>query len=166
MYLEGKEPALEDLKATLHKAVVKHDLVPVLCGSALKNKGVQLLLDAVVDYLPNPLEVPPVQGRPKDDKEILCKPIDDAPFAGLVFKIAADPVVGKLAFFRLYSGVVTAGSYVLNTTTGEKERVGRIVRLHANHREEVQEVYAGEIAATVGLKNDFTGTHYAIQTTR
>ena len=158
MYLEGKEPALEDLKATLHKAVVKNDLVPVLCGSALKNKGVQLLLDAVVDYLPNPLEVPPVQGLdPKTNKEILCKPIDDAPFAGLVFKIAADPFVGKLAFFRLYSGVVTAGSYVLNTTTGEKERVGRIVRLHANHREEVQEVYAGEIAAIVGLKNTFTG---------
>ena len=157
-YLEGKEPALEDLKATLHKAVVKNELVPVLCGSALKNKGVQLLLDAVVDYLPNPLEVPPVKGEdPKTKAEVACKPIDDAPFAGLVFKIAADPFVGKLAFFRLYSGVVTAGSYVLNTTTGEKERVGRIVRLHANHREEVQEVYAGEIAAIVGLKNTFTG---------
>ncbi|MDP2790092.1 MAG: elongation factor G [bacterium] len=157
-YLEGKEPSLEELKATLHKAVVANALVPVLCGSALKNKGVQLLLDAVVDYLPNPLEVPPVKGLdPKTKEEILCKPIDDAPFAGLVFKIAADPFVGKLAFFRLYSGVVSAGSYVLNTFTGEKERVGRIVRLHANHREEVQEVYAGEIAAIVGLKNTFTG---------
>ncbi|MEK7519096.1 MAG: elongation factor G, partial [Patescibacteria group bacterium] len=157
-YLEGKEPSLEALKATLHKAVVANVLVPVLCGSALKNKGVQLLLDAVVDYLPNPLEVPPVKGLdPKTKEEILCKPIDEAPFAGLVFKIAADPFVGKLAFFRLYSGVVTAGSYVLNTFTGEKERVGRIVRLHANHREEVQEVYAGEIAAIVGLKSTFTG---------
>ena len=157
-YLEGKEPPLDALKATLRKAVIANQLVPVMCGSALKNKGVQLLLDAVVDYLPNPLEIPPASGiDPKTNDPVVCAPDDTKPFAGLVFKIAADPFVGKLAFFRIYTGTLTAGSYVYNTSTGEKERVGRIVRLHANHREEVQEVYAGEIAAIVGLKNTFTG---------
>ncbi len=157
-YLEGKEPPLEALKATLRKAVITNEIVPVMCGSALKNKGVQLLLDAVVDYLPNPLEIPAAKGiDPKTNAEVVCSPDDTKPFAGLVFKIAADPFVGKLAFFRIYTGTLTAGSYVYNTSTREKERVGRIVRLHANHREEVQEVYAGEIAAIVGLKNTFTG---------
>lgn len=157
-YLEGKEPTMEELKATLRKAVIANALVPVLCGSALKNKGVQLLLDAVVDYLPNPLEIPAAMGKdPKTGTEIPCPPDDTKPFAGLVFKIAADPFVGKLAFFRIYTGKLTSGSYVYNTTSGEKERVGRIVRLHANHREEVQEVFAGEIAAIVGLKTTFTG---------
>ncbi|MEK7570003.1 MAG: elongation factor G [Patescibacteria group bacterium] len=157
-YLDGKEPTMEELKATLRKAVIANALVPVLCGSALKNKGVQLLLDAVVDYLPNPIEIPAAKGKnPKTGEEIMCPPDDAKPFAGLVFKIAADPFVGKLAFFRIYAGKLTSGSYVYNTTTGEKERVGRIVRLHANHREEVQEVFAGEIAAIVGLKTTFTG---------
>jgi elongation factor G len=157
-YLEGTEPPLEALKATLRKACIANKLVPVLCGSALKNKGVQPLLDAVIDYLPNPLDVPPVVGhQPKTGEEIPCLPADDKPFAGLVFKIAADPFVGKLAFFRVYSGTLKAGSYVLNTRTGDQERIGRIVRLHANHREDVDEVYAGEIAAAVGMKNTFTG---------
>jgi elongation factor G len=157
-YLEGTEPPLSALKATLRKACIANKVVPVLCGSALKNKGVQPLLDAIIDYLPNPLDVPPVMGKqPKTDEEIPCLPADDKPFAGLVFKIAADPFVGKLAFFRVYSGTLKAGSYILNTSTGDQERIGRIVRLHANHREDVDQVYAGEIAAAVGMKNTFTG---------
>ncbi len=157
-YLEGKEPELDALKATLRKACIANKLVPVLCGSALKNKGVQALLDAVIDYLPNPLDVPPVEGKhPKTDEPVSCPPDDGKPFAGLVFKIAADPFVGKLAFFRVYSGMLKAGSYVLNTSTGNQERIGRIVRLHANHREDVNEVYAGDIAAAVGMKSTFTG---------
>ncbi|MFA6042111.1 MAG: elongation factor G [Patescibacteria group bacterium] len=157
-YLEGKEPEIDALKATLRKACIANKLVPVLCGSALKNKGVQALLDAVIDFLPNPLDVPPVVGKhPKTDEPVACPPDDTKPFAGLVFKIAADPFVGKLAFFRVYSGMLKAGSYVLNTSTGNQERIGRIVRLHANHREDVNEVYAGDIAAAVGMKSTFTG---------
>ncbi|RJO59546.1 elongation factor G [Candidatus Parcubacteria bacterium] len=157
-YLEGKEPPLADLKKVLRKACISNAIVPVLCGSALKNKGVQFLLDAIIEYLPNPLEIPVTKGMdPKTNQEIPCDPADDKPFAALVFKIAADPFVGKLAFFRVYSGTLNAGSYVLNTSTGDKERIGRIVRLHANHREDVDTVYAGEIAAAVGLKNTFTG---------
>ena len=158
-YLAGEEIATEDLKKVLRQAVINNKIVPVLCGSALKNKGVQSLLDAVVDYLPSPLDVPIITGFNPDDKEknIEVKPSDAEPFAALAFKIATDPYVGKLCFIRVYSGVLQSGSYVLNATTGNKERIGRIVRMHANHREEVQEVYAGEIAAAIGLKATTTG---------
>lgn len=158
-YLAGEEIAIEDLKKVLRKAVIGNKIVPVLCGSALKNKGVQSLLDAVVEYLPSPLDVPAITGFDPDDKEKLIevKPSDAEPFAALAFKIATDPYVGKLCFIRVYSGVLQSGSYVLNTTTGNRERIGRIVRMHANHREEVQEVYAGEIAAAIGLKGTTTG---------
>jgi elongation factor G len=158
-YLSGEEILLEDLKKVLRKATVNFELVPVLCGAALKNKGIQFLLDAVIDYLPSPLDIPPVTGfNPKKPEEIITRQASDSePFTALAFKVAADPFVGKLCYFRVYSGVLNAGSYVLNTTTGEKERIGRIVRMHANHREEVDTVYAGEIAAAVGLKNTFTG---------
>ncbi len=158
-YLSGEEIAVPELKVALRKGVVAMKIFPVLCGSALKNKGVQLMLDAVVDYLPSPLDRPPVEGFNPDnqDEKIVCEPKDDAPFAALAFKIAADPFVGKLAFFRVYSGSLKAGTYVLNTSTGEKERISRIVRLHANSREEVEQVFAGEIAAAVGLKGTTTG---------
>ena len=158
-YLAGKEIALEDLKRVLRKAVVENKIVPILCGSALKNKGVQFMLDAVVDYLPSPLDIPPIQGHDAGDIEKIIerKSSDDEPFTALAFKVAADPFVGKLTFFRVYSGHLSSGSYVLNTTTDEKERISRILRLHANHREDVTDVYAGEIAAAVGLKNTFTG---------
>jgi len=152
-FLEGNEPSLEDLKKTLRKAVIANEIFPVLTGSALKNIGVQLVLDAVVDYLPAPTDLPPVTGiDPKTDAEIIRHPADDEPFAALVFKLQDDKFVGQLAFFRVYSGKVSAGSYILNSSTGNKERVGRIVRLQADKREEVDEVYAGEIAAAVGLK--------------
>jgi len=158
-YLAGEEIPAEDLKKYLRKAVIANNIVPILCGSALKNKGVQFMLDAVNDYLPSPLDIPPVEGfDPRDKEKKITRIASDAePFTALAFKVASDPYVGKLCFFRVYSGTLKAGSYVLNTTTGEKERIGRIVRLHANHREDVGEVYAGEIAAAVGLKNTFTG---------
>lgn len=157
-YLAGTEPSVPELKAALRKATISNTLVPVLCGSALKNKGVQFLLDAVNDYLPSPLDIPPVKGvNPKTGQEEERPASDEAPFSALAFKIATDPFVGKLAFFRVYSGHIAAGSYVLNTTTGDKERIGRIVRLHANSREDVTEVFAGEIAAAVGLKGTVTG---------
>ncbi|USN53745.1 MAG: elongation factor G [Candidatus Nomurabacteria bacterium] len=157
-YLEGNEPSIEDLQKTLRKACIANQLVPVLCGSALKNKGVQFLMDAVNTYLPSPLDVPPVTGTdPKTEQEVQRETADTAPFSALAFKIAADPFVGKLAFFRVYSGMIKSGSYIYNSTTGNKERIGRIVRLHANHREEVDEVYAGDIAAAVGLKETKTG---------
>jgi elongation factor G len=158
-YLAGEEIPVADLKRVLRQAVIEFKIVPVLCGSALKNKGVQLMLDAVVDYLPCPLDVPPLKSHDVDDpsKEILVKTDDTEPFTALAFKVASDPFVGKLCFFRVYSGTIKAGSYVLNTSTGERERLGRIVRLHANEREEVDQVYAGDIAAGVGLKSTFTG---------
>jgi elongation factor G len=157
-FFEGVEPSTSELKAAMRKATIKGDIVGVFAGTALKNKGVQPMLDAVIDYLPSPLDVPPAKGTdPKTESEVEVKTDDSAPFCGLVFKIAADPFVGKLAFFRVYRGKLVSGSYVLNTTTGEKERIGRIVRMHANTREEVTEVYAGEIAAAVGLKNTLTG---------
>lgn len=158
-YLGGEVPALETLRKVLRKATIANKIVPVICGSALKNKGVQKLLDAIVLYLPSPLEVPNIKGfNPKDkERELERKTSDSEPFAALAFKIAADPFVGKLCFFRVYSGTLKAGSYVLNTSTGEKERIGRILRMHANHREDVSEVYSGEIAAAVGLKNTGTG---------
>jgi elongation factor G len=157
-YLEGKNIELDELRQALRKAVLQNKLVPVLCGSALKNKGVQFVLDAVVDYLPSPLDLPPVKGNnPKTGEEIHRKPSDSEPFTALAFKIASDPYVGSLTYFRVYSGKLQRGSYILNSTKGEQERVGRIVRMHANNREEVEEVYAGEIAALVGLKNTTTG---------
>ncbi len=158
-YLAGEELAIEDLKRALRKAVINLQIFPILCGSSLKNKGVQLMLDAVVDYLPSPLEIAAVEGfDPKaPDVMIARKAADEEPLSALAFKIAADPFVGKLVFFRVYSGVIRSGTYVLNSTTGEKERLSRIVRMHANSREEVQEVYAGEIAAAVGLKGTVTG---------
>ncbi len=158
LYLEGKEIPIEDLKRILRKACVANKIVPIFCGSALKNKGVQFLLDGVVDYLPSPLEVPAVKGiNPKNDQEIERQASDDAPFSALAFKIATDPFVGKLCFFRVYSGTLKAGSYVLNASSRTRERMGRIVRLHANHREDVEEVYTGDIAAVVGLKSTTTG---------
>jgi elongation factor G len=158
-YLAGEEIPLEDLKRVLRKATIAFKIVPILCGSALKNKGVQFMLDAVVDYLPAPTDVRPVEGCLPGSTEVTEKREmrDDAPFAALAFKIAADPFVGKLAFFRVYSGSIKAGSYVLNTKTGERERIGRIVRMHANSREDVDEIMAGDIAAAVGLKSTFTG---------
>lgn len=156
-YLEGVEPSLEDLKRTLRKAVIANAVFPVFTGSALKNKGVQLVLDAVVDYLPSPTEVPPVHGiSPKTDEEETREASDDAPFAALAFKVQTDPYVGTLTFFRVYSGKIEAGSYVLNSRTGDKERLSRMVRLQADKREDVTAVYAGEIAAAVGLKDTKT----------
>ena len=158
LYLEGKEIPIEDLKRVMRKACIANKLVPVFCGSALKNKGVQFMLDAVVDYLPSPLDVPPLTGHdPKTDEILERKPSDSEPFCALAFKIATDPFVGKLAFFRVYSGTLKAGSYVYNSSKGERERISRIVRLHANSREDVDEVFAGEIAAAVGLKVTTTG---------
>nr|MBP7006396.1 elongation factor G [Patescibacteria group bacterium] len=158
-YLAGQELTQEELVAGLRKAVIANQIYPVLCGSALKNKGVQFLLDAVVAYLPSPLDVPPIKGQDIDDetKWVEVKPSDDEPFTALAFKVMTDPFVGKLVFFRVYAGHLSSGSYVVNTKTGEKERISRIVRMHANEREEVSDVYAGEIAAAVGLKATFTG---------
>ncbi|KKW43981.1 MAG: Elongation factor G [Parcubacteria group bacterium GW2011_GWA1_56_13] len=156
-YLEGKEPALEELKAILRKAVIANEVFPVYTGSALKNKGVQLVLDAVVDFLPSPLDLPPATGKnPKTSEPLERHASDDEPFCALAFKLQTDPFVGALTFFRVYSGTLTAGSYVYNSTTGSKERVGRIVRLQADKREEVEKVFTGEIAAAVGLKDTKT----------
>lgn len=153
-YLEGNEPSFDDLKKTLRTASLKVNLIPVFCGSALKNKGVQLVLDGVVDYLPSPLDIPPVHGiDPKTGGEIFRHADDSEPFSALAFKLQNDPFVGQLTFFRVYSGTVEAGTYLYNSTTGEKERLGRIVRLQADKREEVKKVFAGEIAAAVGLKS-------------
>ena len=157
-YLEGKEIAIEDLRRALRTATISSKLVPVFAGSALKNKGVQLVLDGVVDYLPSPVDLPPVKGiHPETGVEDTREARDDAPFAALAFKLQADPYVGQLTFFRVYSGVLKAGTYVYNTATGDQERVGRILRLHANSREELKEISAGNIGALVGLKNTHTG---------
>ncbi|MCB9378385.1 MAG: elongation factor G [Holophagales bacterium] len=157
-YLSGEEVAEEELKAALRAAVVTNRLHPVICGSAFKNKGVQPLLDAVIDYLPSPLDVPPVQGLEPGTEQPMERSADDsAPFAGLVFKIMSDPFVGQLAFFRVYSGSVQSGTGVINTTKDQKERIGRLLKMHANKREEIQAVYAGDIAAAVGLKTVSTG---------
>lgn len=153
-YLEGNEPSMDQLKATLRKAVIANEIFPVYTGSALKNKGVQHVLDAVVDYLPSPVDMPPVTGTdPRTGDTVERRASDSDPFCALAFKLQADPFVGQLTFFRVYSGSVEAGSYIYNSTTGQKERLGRIVRLQANQREEVKKVYAGEIAAAVGLKD-------------
>ena len=157
-YLEGKEISIDELKTALRKAVIEYKLIPVFCGSALKNKGVQLVLDAAVDYLPSPADLPPVKGFDlKTNEEITRELNDSAPFAALAFKLQTDSYVGQLTYFRVYSGTLAAGSYVFNSSTGNKERVGRILRMHANSREEVKEVYAGEIGAIVGLKDTRTG---------
>ena len=156
-YLEGNEPSLDELKALLRKAVIANEIFPVYTGSALKNKGVQLVLDAVVDYLPSPLDLPPVKGtNPKTDEEIIRTASDSEPFTALAFKLQTDPFVGALTFFRVYAGTVSAGSYIYNANTGSKERVGRIVRLQADKREEVEQVFTGEIAAFVGMKDTKT----------
>ena len=158
LYLEGKEIPVADLKRVLRKASLANRIVPVFCGSALKNKGVQFLLDGVADYLPSPLDVPPLKATDPTTAAVVERHAsDEQPFTALAFKIATDPFVGKLAFFRVYSGTLKAGSYVLNSSNGEQERISRIVRLHANSREDVPEVYAGEIAAAVGLKATTTG---------
>ena len=157
-YLEGEDVSEAEIKHGIRLATLQYKWVPILCGSALRNKGVQPMLDAVVDYLPSPLDVPPVIGlKPGTEVEILKTPDDSEPFSALAFKIAADPFVGKLAFFRVYSGTLKSGSYVLNATKGKKERIGRILQMHANHREEMDIVYAGDIAAAVGLKDTTTG---------
>ncbi|MBD3156596.1 elongation factor G [Candidatus Peregrinibacteria bacterium] len=157
-YLEGKEYSLDDIKRAIRKGTINNEIYPVLCGTALQNKGVQLMLDAVQEYLPSPLDIPPIKGvNPETEAEEVREADESKPFAALAFKIATDPYVGKLCFFRVYSGKLSAGSYVYNSTTGQKERVGRILQMHANSREEIKEVKAGDIAATVGLKNTMTG---------
>jgi elongation factor G len=156
-YLEG-EVSTDDIKDLLRQAVLNVNVIPVLCGSAFKNKGVQMLLDAVLDYLPSPIDVPPIEGfNPETEETEVREADDDAPFAGLAFKIMSDPYVGKLAFFRSYSGTLAAGSYVYNATADIRERVGRILQMHANRREERDEIFAGDLGALVGLKNTSTG---------
>lgn len=157
-YLEGQEITAEEIKAAIRKGALKNHIIPVLLGSAFKNKGVQRLMDAVIDYLPSPQDVPPVQGiDPRSEKSIERAPIDSAPFAALAFKIMTDPYVGKLTYFRVYSGSAKAGSYIYNATTEKKERLGRILQMHANSREDIEEVFTGDIVAAVGLKNARTG---------
>jgi elongation factor G len=157
-YLEGEELSADELRRGLRAGTLAYKLIPVLTGSALKNKGIQPMLDAVVTYLPSPLDIPAVTGiDPRSGDEVIRETDPDAPFAALAFKIAADPFVGKLAFFRVYSGTLKTGSYVYNSTKGGKERIGRILQMHANHREEIDSISAGNIAAAVGLKNTFTG---------
>jgi elongation factor G len=157
-YLEGETLTIEELKAALRKAVIANQAAPVFCGSSLKNKGVQVLLDAVIDYLPSPVDVPPVKGMDVDQEESIELPAkDDAPLSALVFKIVTDPYVGRLAYFRVYSGVLSQGQMVTNTSKGRRERIGRLIRMHADRREDITEVRAGDIGAVLGLKETFTG---------
>jgi elongation factor G len=157
-YLEGEEITQEELKEALRKATVSYKLVPILCGSSLKNKGVQAMLDAVIDYLPSPLEIPPTRGiNPDTDQEEVREVRDDAPFSALVFKIVSDPFVGRLSYLRVYSGTLNKGASIENSTKDKTERVGRLLRMHANHREDIDEIRAGDICAAVGLRNTFTG---------
>lgn len=157
-YLEGEEITVEELKAAIRRATISVEFFPVFCGSAFKNKGVQLLLDGVVDYLPSPVDIPPIKGIvPDTEEEVVRESSDDAPFAALAFKIMTDPYVGKLTFFRVYSGTLDSGSYVMNSTKRKRERIGRLLQMHANHRQEISKVYAGDIAAAVGLKDTTTG---------
>ena len=156
-YLEGEEVTIEEIKAAIRKGVLAVDLFPVLCGSAYKDKGVQLMLDAVIDFLPAPTDVPAIKGEDEDGNEVERHASDDEPFSALAFKVMADPFVGKLTFFRVYSGTATSGSYVLNSTKDKKERLGRILQMHANTRKEIDQVNAGDIAAAVGFKNTTTG---------
>ena len=158
MYLEGKEIPTEKIRTAIRKATCAVEMVPVVCGSSYRNKGVQKLLDAIVDYMPSPTDVPAIKGvNPKTDEEEERKSSDDEPFSALAFKIMTDPYVGRLSFFRVYSGTLTTGSSVLNATKGKRERMGRILQMHANHREDIETVYSGDIAAVVGLKNTTTG---------
>ena len=156
-YLEGEEPSVDELKAALRKGTCECTAVPVCCGSAYKNKGVQKLLDAIVEYMPSPLDIPPIKGVDLEGNEIVRHSSDEEPFSALAFKIMTDPFVGKLAYFRVYSGTMNAGSYVLNATKDKKERVGRILQMHANKRMELEKVYSGDIAAAVGFKFTTTG---------
>lgn len=157
-FLEGEELTEQEIKATIRKQTIANEMVPVMCGSAYKNKGVQMLLDGIVDYMPAPIDIPPIKGVDPETGEEVDRPSDDkAPFSALAFKIMTDPYVGKLAFFRVYSGTMDSGSYVYNSTKGQKERVGRILQMHANKRQEISKVYSGDIAAAVGLKNTTTG---------
>ena len=155
--LEGEEPTVEEIKSVIRKAVLTGEFHPVFCGSAYKNKNIQLLLDGVVDYLPSPLDIPPAKGTNSKGEEVVCQADENAPLACLAFKIATDPFIGRLAYVRVYSGVLKAGSYVMNSTKGVKERIGRVVLMHSNHRQEVEELRAGDIGAVVGLKNTTTG---------
>ncbi|WP_251553878.1 elongation factor G [Neobacillus muris] len=158
-YLGGEEISVDELKAAIRKGTVNVEFYPVICGSAFKNKGVQLMLDAVIDYLPSPLDVPAIKGHAVDDEDEVLErhSSDDEPFSALAFKVMTDPYVGKLTFFRVYSGTLESGSYVQNSTKGKRERIGRILQMHANHRQEISKVYAGDIAAAVGLKDTTTG---------
>ena len=155
-YLEGNEPSVEDMKKALRKATIENLGVPVLCGSAHQNKGIQKLLDAVIEFMPAPIDIPHVKGTDLEGNEVECPSSDDAPFAALVFKIVSDPFVGRLAYFRVYSGTCNSGSYILNATKDKKERIGRILQMHANKRSELDKVYSGDIAAAIGFK--FSGT--------
>ena len=158
MYLGGEEVPQEKIRAAIRKATIANEMVPVVCGTSYKNKGVQKMLDAIVDYMPSPLDIPPIKGvNPKTDEEEDRPSDDNAPFSALAFKIMTDPYVGRLSFFRVYSGHLTTGSTVLNSVKNQKERMGRILQMHANHREDIEEVYAGDIEAAVGLKNTTTG---------
>ena len=157
LYLEGKEISVDMIKRAIRKGTIACKLFPMFCGSSFKNKGVQKVLDGVVDYLPAPTDIPAIKGQTLDERETVRESSDSTPFAALAFKVMTDPFVGKLTFFRVYSGSLKAGSYVLNATTGKKERIGRILQMHANKREEIEEVYAGDIAAAVGLKDTTTG---------
>src|SRR5699024_10588373 len=154
MVLEGEEPSIEEIKRVLRIAVCTGDFFPVLCGSAYKNKGVQMVLDAVVDYLPSPLDIPSIKGTLEDGTEAERHASDDEPFSALAFKIMTDPFVGKLSYFRVYSGTAKAGSYVYNSTKGKKERFGRLGQMHSNARKEIEQVYAGDIAAAVGTSDE------------
>ncbi|WKY45350.1 elongation factor G [Eubacteriaceae bacterium ES2] len=157
-FLEGEAVGVDEIKAAVRKATLNVDIIPVVCGSSYKNKGVQLMLDAVIDFMPSPLDVPPISGvNPNTEEEEVRKAGDDEPFSALAFKIMTDPFVGKLAFFRVYSGTINSGSYVYNSSKGKRERLGRILQMHANHREEISTVYTGDIAAAVGLKDTSTG---------
>ena len=157
-FLEGEELTVKEIKTAIRKETIAGTMIPMLCGSAYRNKGVQMMLDAVIDYMPSPLDIPPIKGvDPDTGEEDVRHTSDKEPFSALAFKIMADPFVGKLAFFRVYSGTLSSGSYVYNSVKGKKERIGRILQMHANKREEIQEVYAGDIAAAVGLKDTTTG---------
>ena len=158
LYLGGEEVPLDKIRAAIRKATIDNQMVPVVCGTSYKNKGVQKMLDAVVDYMPSPLDIPAIKGvNPKTEEEEERHSDDNAPFSALAFKIMTDPYVGRLSFFRVYSGTLSTGSSVLNATKNQKERIGRILQMHANHREDLEEVYSGDIAAAVGLKNTTTG---------
>ena len=169
---QGEELSIDEIKKSIRKQVLACKLFPVFCGSAYKNKGIQMVLDAVIDYLPSPLDVPPVKGTLLDGGEAERAVDDNAPMSALAFKIMTDPFVGKLAFFRVYSGQMHQGTYVLNSTKGKKERVGRIVQMHANNRKEIDAAYTGDIAAAVGFKDVTTGdtpvsyTHLTLPTNR